>query len=61
MTEHIKRFGEYIIDLEKQPENTEMIKNARLFKEPQLRLRMQFEQGFKGRFIISDLVIDQAR
>lgn len=31
MTEHIKRFGEYIIDLEKQPENIEMIKNARLF------------------------------
>ena len=30
-------------------------------KQPQLRLRMQFEQGFKGRFIISDLVIDQAR
>lgn len=32
-----------------------------LRKKPQLRLRMQFEQGFKGRFIISDLVIDQAR
>ena len=31
MTEHIKRFGEYIIDLEKQPENIEMIRNAQLF------------------------------
>ncbi len=31
MTEHIKRFGEYIIDLEKQPEDIEMIRNAQLF------------------------------
>ncbi len=31
MTEHLKRFGDFIIDLEKLPENTEMIKNARLF------------------------------
>lgn len=31
ITEHIKRFGDYIIDLEKLPENTEIIKNARLF------------------------------
>lgn len=31
LTEHIKRFGDYIIDLAKLPENTEMIRNARLF------------------------------
>lgn len=31
MTEHLKRFGDFVIDLEKLPENTEMIKNARLF------------------------------
>ena len=31
MTEHLKRFGDYIIDLEKLPEHTEMIRNARLF------------------------------
>lgn len=31
MTEHIKRFGDYSIDLDKLPENTEIIKNARLF------------------------------
>ena len=31
LTEHLKRFGDYIIDLEKLPENTEMIRNARLF------------------------------
>lgn len=30
-TEHLKRFGEFIIDLEKLPENTEMILNASLF------------------------------
>jgi TnpA family transposase len=31
MTEHLKRFGDFIIDLEKLPEHTEIIKNARLF------------------------------
>lgn len=31
MTEHLKRFGDFIIDLEKLPENTEIIRNARLF------------------------------
>lgn len=31
MIEHLKRFGDYIIDLEKLPEHTEMIRNARLF------------------------------
>ena len=31
MTEHLKRFGEFTIDLEKLPENTEIIINARLF------------------------------
>lgn len=30
-TEHIKRFGDFVIDLEKLPENTEMIKNVKLF------------------------------
>ena len=31
MTEHLKRFGDFIIDLEKLPENVETIRNARLF------------------------------
>jgi len=31
MTEHLKRFGDFIIDLEKLPENVEMIRNTRLF------------------------------
>jgi len=31
LTEHLKRFGDYFIDLEKQPENIEMIRNAPLF------------------------------
>lgn len=31
ITEHLKRFGDYIIDLDRLPENIELIKNARLF------------------------------
>lgn len=31
MTEHLKRFGDFVIDLENLPENTEMIRNACLF------------------------------
>ena len=31
MTEHLKRFGDFIIDLEKLPENIDLIRNAQLF------------------------------
>lgn len=31
MTEHMKRFGDFVIDLERLPENIELIRNARLF------------------------------
>lgn len=31
MTEHLKRFGDYFIDMKMLPENIEMIRNARLF------------------------------
>jgi TnpA family transposase len=31
MTEHLKRFGDYFIDMKTLQENIEMIKNARLF------------------------------
>jgi TnpA family transposase len=31
MNEHLKRFGDFIIDLGILPQNTEMIRNARLF------------------------------
>lgn len=31
MTEHLKRFGDFIIDLEKLPENIDMIREAHLF------------------------------
>jgi TnpA family transposase len=32
MTEHLKRFGDFFIDLSIQPEHTETIKNAQLFR-----------------------------
>lgn len=31
LTEHLKRFGDYVLDMKTLPENIEMIKNARLF------------------------------
>jgi hypothetical protein len=31
LTEHLKRFGDYVLDMQTLPENIEMIKNARVF------------------------------
>lgn len=31
LTEHLKRFGDYVLDMNTLPENIDMIKNARLF------------------------------